>query len=178
LRPPLFSPPISSFLCQSKFPQSLRPFAHGVGYRSLAREAFFLDRHPQTIKPRITGFVQSLCHGFPLSVRRTSSRNLCLFRRMELLQAARFFSGSRLASFVLAEVMTVSQGSDFVYAGNLQELKAKGRVVVRGRHRPMLLVHGRVSGLDNRKAEFRRTRRQSSGVSLAESPHPLGTSRG
>ena len=47
-----------------------------------------------------------------------------------LLQAARFFSASRLASFVLAEVMTVSQGSDFVYAGNLQELKAKGRVVV------------------------------------------------
>jgi hypothetical protein len=84
---------------------------------------------------------------------------------MELLQAARFFSGSRLASFVLAEVMTVSQGSDFVYAGNLQELKAKGRVVVRGRHRPILLVHGRVSGLDNRKAEFTRTRRQSSGVS-------------
>ena len=42
--------------------------------------------------------------------------------------------------------------SDFVRAGNLEELKAKGRLVVRGRHRPILLVHdnGRVFALDNR----------------------------
>src|SRR3954471_25057761 len=42
--------------------------------------------------------------------------------------------------------------SDFVYAGNLEELKAKGRLVVRGRHTPILLVRngGRVFALDNR----------------------------
>ena len=42
--------------------------------------------------------------------------------------------------------------SDFVHVGNLAELKAKGRLVVRGRHRPILLVHdnGRVFALDNR----------------------------
>ena len=31
--------------------------------------------------------------------------------------------------------------SDFVLAGSLKELKAKGRLVVHGRHRPLLLVH-------------------------------------
>jgi nitrite reductase/ring-hydroxylating ferredoxin subunit len=42
--------------------------------------------------------------------------------------------------------------SDFVRAGSLEELKATGRLVVRGRHRPILLVHdrGRVFALDNR----------------------------
>ena len=42
--------------------------------------------------------------------------------------------------------------SDFVHAGSLEELKAKGRLVVRGRHRPILLVleGGRVFALDNR----------------------------
>ena len=42
--------------------------------------------------------------------------------------------------------------SDFVRAACLEELKAKGRLVVRGRHRPLLLVHhdGRVFALDNR----------------------------
>jgi len=42
--------------------------------------------------------------------------------------------------------------SDFVRAGSLEELKAKGRLVVHGRHRPILLVHegGHVFALDNR----------------------------
>jgi nitrite reductase/ring-hydroxylating ferredoxin subunit len=42
--------------------------------------------------------------------------------------------------------------SDFVRAGNLDELKAKGRLVVHGRHRPVLLVHedGQVFAFDNR----------------------------
>ena len=42
--------------------------------------------------------------------------------------------------------------SDFVHAGSLEELKAKGRLLVRGRHRPILLVHaeGRVFAFDNR----------------------------
>ena len=31
--------------------------------------------------------------------------------------------------------------SDFVRAGTLDELKSKGRLVVHGRHRPVLLVH-------------------------------------
>jgi nitrite reductase/ring-hydroxylating ferredoxin subunit len=41
---------------------------------------------------------------------------------------------------------------DFVHAGTLEELKAKGRLVVHGRHRPVLLVHedGHVFALDNR----------------------------
>jgi nitrite reductase/ring-hydroxylating ferredoxin subunit len=44
------------------------------------------------------------------------------------------------------------QDSDFVYAGDLDELKARGRLAVRGRHRPVLLVHegGRVFAFDNR----------------------------
>ncbi|MGC2199363.1 MAG: Rieske (2Fe-2S) protein [Stellaceae bacterium] len=42
--------------------------------------------------------------------------------------------------------------SDFVCAGSLEELRAKGRLVVRGRHRPVLLVHegGQVFAFDNR----------------------------
>jgi nitrite reductase/ring-hydroxylating ferredoxin subunit len=42
--------------------------------------------------------------------------------------------------------------SDFVLEGSLKELKAKGRLVVHGRHRPVLLVHegGHVFALDNR----------------------------
>jgi nitrite reductase/ring-hydroxylating ferredoxin subunit len=42
--------------------------------------------------------------------------------------------------------------SDFVRAGSLEELEATGRLVVRGRHRPILVVHdrGRVFALDNR----------------------------
>ena len=42
--------------------------------------------------------------------------------------------------------------SAFVLAGSLQELRAKGRLVVHDRHRPILLVHqgGHVFALDNR----------------------------
>jgi nitrite reductase/ring-hydroxylating ferredoxin subunit len=42
--------------------------------------------------------------------------------------------------------------SDFVHAGSLAELKAKGRLVVHGRHPPILLIYdgGRVFALDNR----------------------------
>jgi hypothetical protein len=32
---------------------------------------------------------------------------------------------------------------DFVHAGSLDELKAKGRLVLHGRHRPILLVEDR-----------------------------------
>src|SRR6266513_510504 len=41
---------------------------------------------------------------------------------------------------------------EFVLAGSLEELKAKGRLVVRGPHRPILVVHdrGHVFALDNR----------------------------
>ncbi len=41
---------------------------------------------------------------------------------------------------------------DFAFAGSLEELKAKGRLVVHGRHRPILVVYdrGRVFALDNR----------------------------
>jgi nitrite reductase/ring-hydroxylating ferredoxin subunit len=42
--------------------------------------------------------------------------------------------------------------ADFLCAGTLEELKAKGRLVMRGPHRPMLVVYdkGRVFALDNR----------------------------
>jgi nitrite reductase/ring-hydroxylating ferredoxin subunit len=42
--------------------------------------------------------------------------------------------------------------TDFVRAGSLEELKAKGRLVVHGPHRPILVVHdkGRIFALDNR----------------------------
>src|SRR6476660_4394466 len=42
--------------------------------------------------------------------------------------------------------------TDFVRAGSLEELKANGRQVVHGPHRPILVVHdkGRVFALDNR----------------------------
>ena len=42
--------------------------------------------------------------------------------------------------------------TDFTLAGTLDELKAKGRLVVHGAHRPILVVHdrGRVFALDNR----------------------------
>ena len=45
-----------------------------------------------------------------------------------------------------------TQRSDFVRAGSLEELKARGRLVLRGRHRPVLVVYdqGRVFALDNR----------------------------
>ena len=45
-----------------------------------------------------------------------------------------------------------SSHPDFVRAGTLEELKAKGRLVVHGQHRPILLVHadGHVFALDNR----------------------------
>src|SRR5260370_23549137 len=45
-----------------------------------------------------------------------------------------------------------AETSNFVRAGTLDELKAKGRLVVHGRHRPILLVYecGRVFALDNR----------------------------
>jgi nitrite reductase/ring-hydroxylating ferredoxin subunit len=41
---------------------------------------------------------------------------------------------------------------EFVRAGSLEELKAKGRLVIHGHHRPILVVHdrGRVFALDNR----------------------------
>src|SRR5215831_7817869 len=42
--------------------------------------------------------------------------------------------------------------SDFVYAGSLGDLQNKGRLVVHGRHRPILLIYegGQVFALDNR----------------------------
>jgi nitrite reductase/ring-hydroxylating ferredoxin subunit len=41
---------------------------------------------------------------------------------------------------------------EFVHAGSLEELKAKGRLVVHGSHRPILVIYdrGRVFALDNR----------------------------
>ena len=45
-----------------------------------------------------------------------------------------------------------AMNSDFARAGSLTELKAKGRLVVRGDHRPILVIHdrGHICALDNR----------------------------
>jgi nitrite reductase/ring-hydroxylating ferredoxin subunit len=45
---------------------------------------------------------------------------------------------------------------DFVHAGSIEELKAKGRRVVPGQHLPILLVYdnGRVIALDNRSPHW------------------------
>jgi nitrite reductase/ring-hydroxylating ferredoxin subunit len=45
-----------------------------------------------------------------------------------------------------------AMNSDFTRAGSLTELKAKGRLVVRGNHRPILVIHDRehIFALDNR----------------------------
>src|SRR5437667_4494518 len=42
--------------------------------------------------------------------------------------------------------------NEFAFAGSLEELKAKGRLVVHGGHRPILVIYdrGRVFALDNR----------------------------
>jgi nitrite reductase/ring-hydroxylating ferredoxin subunit len=48
--------------------------------------------------------------------------------------------------------MVDTRRSDFVRVGSLEELKTRGRLVLRGRHRPVLVVYdqGRVFALDNR----------------------------
>lgn len=48
--------------------------------------------------------------------------------------------------------MSNRENPDFVHAASLQELKARRRIVVHGRHRPILLVYenGHVFALDNR----------------------------
>jgi nitrite reductase/ring-hydroxylating ferredoxin subunit len=53
---------------------------------------------------------------------------------------------------LLDEASMDSETLDFVRAGTFEELRAKGRLVVHGRHRPVLLVHegGQVFALDNR----------------------------
>ena len=45
-----------------------------------------------------------------------------------------------------------AMNSDFARAGSLTELRAKGRLVVRGNHRPILVIHdrGHIFALDNR----------------------------
>jgi nitrite reductase/ring-hydroxylating ferredoxin subunit len=52
----------------------------------------------------------------------------------------------------VAEKFMDASSNEFVLAGSLEELKAKGRFVVRGRHRPILVIYdrGRVFALDNR----------------------------
>jgi nitrite reductase/ring-hydroxylating ferredoxin subunit len=47
---------------------------------------------------------------------------------------------------------------EFALAGSLDDLKAKGRLVVHGSHRPILVIYdrGRVFALDNRCPTCRR----------------------
>src|SRR3712207_2171926 len=48
--------------------------------------------------------------------------------------------------------MDTSSPPPFVHAGTVPDLKAKGRLVLRGPHRPVLVVYnkGRIFALDNR----------------------------
>jgi nitrite reductase/ring-hydroxylating ferredoxin subunit len=50
------------------------------------------------------------------------------------------------------DVLMDAASQEFALAGNLEELKAKGRLVVHGSHRPLLVIYdrGRVFALDNR----------------------------
>jgi nitrite reductase/ring-hydroxylating ferredoxin subunit len=52
----------------------------------------------------------------------------------------------------LWEVLMDAPNKEFALAGSLEELKAKGRLVVHGSHRPILVIYdrGRVFALDNR----------------------------
>jgi nitrite reductase/ring-hydroxylating ferredoxin subunit len=49
-------------------------------------------------------------------------------------------------------ILMDAPNKEFAFAGSLEELKAKGRLVVHGRHRPILVIYdrGRVFALDNR----------------------------
>jgi hypothetical protein len=50
------------------------------------------------------------------------------------------------------DMLMDAPNEEFVLAGSLEELKAKGRLVVHGSHRPILVIYdrGRVFALDNR----------------------------
>jgi nitrite reductase/ring-hydroxylating ferredoxin subunit len=50
------------------------------------------------------------------------------------------------------DMLMDAPNQEFVRAASLEELKAKGRIVVHGHHRPVLVVYdqGRVFALDNR----------------------------
>ena len=50
------------------------------------------------------------------------------------------------------DMLMDAPNKEFALAGSLEELKAKGRLVVHGRHRPILVIYdrGRVFALDNR----------------------------
>jgi nitrite reductase/ring-hydroxylating ferredoxin subunit len=76
-------------------------------------------------------------------------------RLREIDRRIRFFRGRPLLNDAAADDRRVrrwTHTSDFVRAGSLEDLRAKGRLVVHGRHRPVLLVQedGQVFGLDNR----------------------------
>jgi len=60
--------------------------------------------------------------------------------------------GWGFAGAVQGKVAMDLPDQSFVFVGRIDELKTKGRIVVRGRHRPLLIVHdaGKVFALDNR----------------------------
>src|SRR6266540_3340396 len=59
------------------------------------------------------------------------------------------YSGCKASS--TGDMLMDAPNQEFVLAGSLEELKAKGRLVVHGRHRPILVIYdrGRVFALDN-----------------------------
>src|SRR4029453_3122184 len=58
----------------------------------------------------------------------------------------------RAATRFKGAILMDAPNKEFALAGSLEELKAKGRLVVHGRHRPILVIYdrGRVFALDNR----------------------------
>jgi hypothetical protein len=63
---------------------------------------------------------------------------------------------------------------EFVFAGSLDELKAKGRLVLHGHHRPILVIYdrGRVFTLDNRCQDREAGARRS--IPRHQGPPPSG----
>src|SRR5262249_31392464 len=71
-----------------------------------------------------------------------------LHERMPILMV----DGGYLQQERLREVLMDVPNKEFALAGSLEDLKAKGRLVVHGGHRPILVIYdrGRVFALDNR----------------------------
>jgi nitrite reductase/ring-hydroxylating ferredoxin subunit len=65
-------------------------------------------------------------------------------------------TGSPQPNRAIGDYVMDAPNKEFALAGRLDELKAQGRLVLRGHHRPILVIydHGRVFALDNRCMGF------------------------
>src|SRR5215510_7219717 len=79
-------------------------------------------------------------------------RELAQGKRKSRSRPIEFRGGTPPSFRSLRQIAMDPPVTNFVHAGSLEELKAKGRLVVRGAHRPILVVYdrGRVVAFDNR----------------------------